>query len=163
MFSLWCLHKFTCRSGGAALTMLPMSSHHPFFRVFLMLALLLNGLAVAHAAVGHALMQMPEPHEASALSMGMGMAMDEGDAMGEGDCHEMAEHTPALDASSESPPHKGMACCQGAVCNCACALQMPVSVSAIAVHVHGQSVQPGMATNSYRSIDLSLILRPPIA
>lgn len=138
-------------------------SSRSFFRIFLMLALLLNGLAVAHAAVGHALMQMPATHEASLVVMGM--AMDAGDAMtmGEGDCHEMAEHAPALDASSDNTLHKGMACCQGAVCNCACALQMPVSVSAIAVHVHGQSMPPGMATDSYRSIDLSLILRPPIA
>lgn len=136
-----------------------------------MLALLLNGLSAAHAAVVHALMQMPVAHAAGMAMHETGMVMEgTGMAMEKGDCHDMAmpdaeagKSAPADAPAADSTPHKGMACCQGSLCNCACALQMPVSFSAIAVHAHGQSVQPSMVTNSYRSIDLSLILRPPIA
>ncbi|MGH8491815.1 MAG: CopL family metal-binding regulatory protein [Moraxellaceae bacterium] len=143
-------------------------SHHPFFRIVLMLALLLNGLSVAHAAVAHGLMQMPVAQSLMHESMPLHQSMENGAAMAMDDCHEMAEHAASDNASNDSgmadkAPHKAMACCQGAVCNCACALQMPISFSAIALQVHAQSVQAVALANSYRSIDLSRILRPPIA
>lgn len=141
----------------------PMSSRHPFFRIFLMLALLLNGLVVAHAAVGHEVMSRALTPMPVTQTMHKDMSVqDHGAVMGMSDCHERAEDMPVAD-SPDSTPHKGMTCCQGPVCNCSCALQLPVSFSPIAMHSHWQSVQITLAANSYRSIDPSLLLRPPIA
>lgn len=136
-------------------------SRHPFFRVFLMLALMLNGLAAAHAAVGHALMQMPVLKTAA-----VGIAQEAG-------CHDMhhgdAAQDPVLQdhAAPEKTPdslkHKGSSCCQGSVCNCACAMQMPVSLSGVADFPRWQSLQSAHVPAGYLSVDPSLILRPPIA
>jgi hypothetical protein len=121
----------------------------PVFRLFLMLALLLNGLVAAHAAVGHALMQMP--------------AAEKG-------CHDMPAHEQASSGLSSghhsghsTEPHAGSSCCQGPVCNCACALQLPVSPLALNVPASWQPLRLAQPAERWLSLPPSLILRPPIA
>lgn len=134
------------------------------FRLFLMLALLLNGLVSAHAAVAHALMSLPAAAPAmqsTAVSVAKAAAMEEG-------CHDMAGHAasdmPATSHAQTAPDHpRASSCCQGTVCNCACALQLPLGPPAFAVTASWQPLPVAQAADAWLSITPSLILRPPIA
>lgn len=135
----------------------------PAFRLFLMLALLLNGLLTAHAAVGHALMALPVQ---SAPAVKAAVAVEGG----EESCHDMAGHA-ASDAVAPDPMpdpglhdhHNGSSCCQGTVCNCACAVQLPVSPSLVSTVSRWQALPLAGRVEAYLSVTPSLILRPPIA
>lgn len=127
--------------------MRPMSSSS-FFRLFLVLALLSNGLASAHAAVAHALMTLPA-HETAMAGME--------------DCHDMAGHHEGSSDAAPSDQGKTATCCQGSVCNCACAVSLPANLPALASAVFWPSQPALSAPDRYRSIAADLVLRPPIA
>lgn len=111
----------------------------------MLLALLLNGLVVAHAAV-----KLPEPVAKMASSM-----VHE-------DCHDMAGMS-VDDAQSSHPQAAHADCCKGGVCQCACAAQAANADAALLLSpVPSSQLQASLPT-AYRSVDLALILRPPIA
>lgn len=126
---------------------MPPMSRHPFLCFCLALALLLNGLPVAHVAHGHAGSGVPAGQAA--------------DIVEKAPCHDMADMPD--DVPSSSDPHKDMSCCQGSLCNCVCALQWQAGDPGMLPRSLWQPVQIGFAGNRYSSIDPALILRPPIA
>ncbi|HEX6590512.1 MAG TPA: CopL family metal-binding regulatory protein, partial [Moraxellaceae bacterium] len=122
---------------------MPLSS---FFRLFLVLALLCNGLASAHAAVAHALMALPVQET---------VAME--------DCHDRAGHHEEGSVPAPSDHGKASTCCQGPVCNCACAVSLPANLPALVSPAFWPSQPVLSAPDRYRSIAADLVLRPPIA
>lgn len=108
-------------------------------RILLVVALLMNGIMVAHASVS---MLVPEAEAAVAMT-------------GEPACHETS-------AVSESPDNDGaMPCCQTGHCHCLVVQMTAVEASSV-LPVPASPVPVAMAT-SYRSPVSPLMLRPPIA
>ncbi|MDQ8036385.1 MAG: CopL family metal-binding regulatory protein [Pedobacter sp.] len=124
------------------------------FRCFLLLALLLNGLAAAHAAVK----LPPEPVQKAEAEA----------AVAHEDCHDMAMQGHEAGAEDMSPApdqsgHQHADCCKGGVCQCVCATQASSAETNLLLSpVPSSHLQASLPT-AYRSVDLALILRPPIA
>lgn len=132
-----------------AATILPMSTSL-FMRCFMLLALLLNGLVVAHAAV-----KLPEPVQAMAAEVSSEMAHE--------GCHDMPMADMAAHDEPSSQPQSLHADCCKAVCQCACAAQASSAETDLLLSpVPSSHLQASLPT-AYRSVDLAPILRPPIA
>ncbi|MDF2445275.1 MAG: hypothetical protein K0S46_511 [Moraxellaceae bacterium] len=114
-----------------------------FFRFFLMLVLVVNGLAVAHA--------LAPPAPADTAAMAGASCHDQEDTA-------VAVHAPAPGVydGSHAP-----ACCQD-LCQCACALPALATVPPLSAGPWGRvSLLP--LTVSYPSLASTVLLRPPIA
>ncbi len=117
-----------------------------FLRCFLLLALLLNGLVAAHATV-----QLPM--QVPAQEMAADMAHE--------GCHDMGD----MSAEDEQPQTKALHadCCKGGVCQCVCATQASAAGAELQLSPVPPVLLQAALPTVYRSVDLALILRPPIA
>lgn len=111
----------------------------PMIRILLVVALLMNGIMVAHASVS---MLVPDAEAAVAMT-------------GEPACHETV-------AGSESPDNDGaMPCCQAGHCHCLVMQMTGVeSLRVLPVPAGPLALTDSLA---YRSPVSPLMLRPPIA
>lgn len=118
-------------------------------RCFLLLALLLNGLMAAHAAL-----HLPMPLQEQSVQE---MATDRA---AEG-CHNMA------DRSAQDEQTQGLAmpadCCKGGVCQCICAAQALVTAAELPLSPLAPASIRLALPRFYPSLDPAPILRPPIA